>query len=68
VAARDSERARRPFFEKWRRSADAERTLQGSAAQLDFWNETVRKVPHSSYLQIISGYASYINTYNNLLQ
>jgi uncharacterized protein len=26
------------------------------AAQLDFWNETVRKVPHSSYLQIISGY------------
>jgi len=26
------------------------------AAQMDFWNETVRKVPHSSYLQIISGY------------
>lgn len=26
------------------------------AAQLDFWNQTVRKVPHSSYLQIITGY------------
>ena len=26
------------------------------AAQLNFWNETIRKVPQSSYLQIISGY------------
>ena len=26
------------------------------AAQLDFWNQTVSKVPHSSYLQIITGY------------
>jgi uncharacterized protein len=26
------------------------------AAQIDFWNETVRKVPQSSYLQIITGY------------
>ncbi len=26
------------------------------AAQINFWNETVRKVPQSSYLQIITGY------------
>ncbi len=26
------------------------------AAQIDFWNATVRKVPQSSYLQIITGY------------
>jgi len=26
------------------------------AAQLDFWKETVRRVPQSSYLQIITGY------------
>lgn len=26
------------------------------AAQIEFWNETVRRVPQSSYLQIITGY------------
>jgi uncharacterized protein len=26
------------------------------AAQIEFWNESVRKVPQSSYLQIITGY------------
>lgn len=29
---------------------------QLDAAQLAFWNETVRTVPHSSYLEIITGY------------
>jgi uncharacterized protein len=31
-------------------------TAKLDAAQLEFWNEAIRKVPHSSYLQIITGY------------
>ena len=31
-------------------------TAKLDAAQIDFWNQTVKKVPQSSYLQILTGY------------